>query len=313
MSIGANKRIQKLIVGEAYVTADRPALGGIADNNWIPGKIQILKSDYSVYDYAGADGSYDGDILICRYDEDNNIYATEFLKKGSVTGVGVEDYVAPVLQRTDINLSSISPVKGEIVGVQMANTSNREVIYKGRRRYEVKSTGTLTADIDAVVAAINQDPWNDATAVRSSNTLQITAAPFDPGSHISEPHLTISTLEAWSSVTPTIGVPAVSGQGTPEKLGLIESLEDWGESQGVGNRREFVQTPPSYVVKTSTYNLFTIELGTPWGGNGGVAVGAVAPKTVITAMKSDGTGAAEFKAAINAWLNVKIDDQPQEA
>ena len=313
MSIGANKRIQKLIVGEAYVLGDRPALGGIADNNWVPGKIQIFKADYSVYDPAGADSAYDGPIAIGRYDEERDVYFTEFLNKGTFKGISVEDYTAPVLQRTDVDLTSISPVQGEIVGVQLANTANREVVYKGRRRYEVNSTGTLQDDIDAVAAAITADPYNDATAARSGDVLQITAAPYDPAASISEPSLSISTLEGWSTVTPALGVAAVSGIGTPDKIGLIESQEDWGESQGVGNRREFVNTPPSYVNNASTYNLITLEFNTSWGGNGGTAVGATAPKTVITAMYSAGTGAAAFKTALETWLNIKIDDQPDEA
>jgi len=301
------KRVQKLIVGENYVLADRPALGGVAANNWVAGKINILKEDYTAYDAAGADAAYDGKIAILRFDNERNVYMTEFISKSEVKAVSIQAYQAPVLERTDVDLSAISAVAGEAVGVEVINTTNRELIYTGRRQYIVTSSGTLTTDIDAVAAAINADPFNDATAARSGNVLQITAAAFDPEEHISEPKLSVRTVESWSAVSPTIGVAAVAGIGTPDKVGLIESLEDFG-TQGVLNFREFPVVPDSVVQSASTYNLVVLEYGSDWGGTTGVPVGAKAPKAIITAMNSGGTGAAAFTTALQTWLNVKIDN-----
>ena len=302
------KRIQKLIVGEAYVLADRPALGGVAALNWVAGKIQIFKEDYTVYDSIGADTAYDGKIAIGRFDAENNIYLSEFLTKGTIKSVVNQAYQAPVLQRTDVVLTAIgaSPV-GEIIGVRLVNTSNRDVIYTGRKVYEVASVGTLVTDIDAVVLAINNDTNNDATAVRSGNELRISAGAFDSDEHLSEPHISATTIGGWSSAAFSTVVAAVSGIGTSEKVSLIEQLEDWG-TQGVMNRREFPVLPTSYVTPASTYNLLTIETGTPWGGTNGVSVGDVAPKALIIAMQDGGTGDAAFLTSLLVWLNVKIDD-----
>jgi len=302
------KRIQKLIVGANYVLADRPALGGVAASNWVAGKITILKEDYTAYDGAGADAAYEGDILIARYDDNNDIYATELLKKGTVRKVTNQAYQAPVLQQVDFTLTPITSTLGEEVGVRLVNPNNREVIYTGRRTYVVTATGTLQDDIDLVVTAINNDRFNDATAVRNGNILEITAEAFNPLEDISEPSVSATSVGGWSSVLPVVNVSAVSGIGTSDKVALIESQEDWGESQGVGNFREFPVIPDSAVVSGTTYNIFTIEYGTAWGGTNGVAVGAVAPKTVVIAMDSAGTGAALLTSNLLVWLNVNLDD-----
>lgn len=302
------KRIQKLIAGSSYVLANRPQLGGVAANAWTAGSLNIFKEDYTAYDGAGADSAYDGGISFARYDAQNDVYMTEFLKKGSIKNVTIQDYVAPVLQRVDIDLTAISATAGEEVGVRLINKNNREVIYVGRRTYIVVSTGTLTDDIDAVAAAINSDRFNDATAARSGNVLQITAAAYDPEEHVTEPYLSVSPVESWSSATAVTGVSAVSGVGTSDKVSLIESLEDWGESQGISNYREFVTTPISAVVPGTTYNLITIEYGTDWGDNI-VSSGTKASKTIVLAMASGGTGAALLKSNVQVWLNVAVDDE----
>jgi hypothetical protein len=304
------KRIQKLIAGGSYALANRPQLGGVAASGWTAGSLQIFKDDYTAYDGAAADATYDGPIAIGRYDATNDVYMTEFIKKGSIKNVTIQDYVAPVLQRVDVDLSGISNTAGEEVGVRLINKNNREVIYIGRRVYVVTAGASLTATIDAVAAAINSDTFNDATAVNSGGTaLQITAAAFDPELHVSEPYLSVSAVEGWSSAPVSTGVAAVSGVGTSDKVTLIEELEDWGESQGISNFREFVTTPASAVVAGTEYNLITIEYSTDHGDTV-ISSGDKAPKTVVIAMDSAGTGNALIKSNLQVWLNVAIDDLP---
>jgi len=305
------KRIQKLIVGASYALANRPQLGGIAASGWVAGSVNIFKGDYSAYDGAGADAAYDGDIALGRFDAENDVYLTEFLKKGSIKNVTIQDYVAPVLQQYNFDVSGLTPVAGEEVGVRLVNKNNREVIYIGRRVYIIKSTGVLADDVTAVAAAINSDRFNDATAVANGTTLEVTAASFDPKEHVTEPSLSITAVEGWSTITGTLAVPSVSGVGTSDKVKLIESLEDWGESQGISNYREFVTVPDSVVVAGTQYNLITIEYDTSWGDTV-ISSGDKAPKTVVIAMDAAGTGAALLKSNLLVWLNVAVDDQKDD-
>lgn len=303
-----NKRIQQLILGASYVATSRPALAGAAAVTWTAGKIQALKSDYSLYAPAGADAAYDGPLMFLRYDADQQIYATEFIHKSDIAEVNFQDWAAAVAQRVDVDCTGLTPVKGNTVGVNILNTTNRPIQYPGRKMYLVTSTGVLATDLANVAAAINADDLADATAVVAGNVLQITAKAYDPIVDVTTPILSVVAEDDFSGATITTGVTPVIGYGTSDQLAAIEQGEDWGESQGVKNFREFAVLPPSYVVSGTGYNVATLNLNTKWAGQGGVPDGNTAPKTIILAIDKDGTGAAAFKTLIQTWIGTPIDN-----
>lgn len=309
-------RQQRLIVGNSYVEANVPELGGVAANNWVSGAIQVFKEDLTALT-AAESATYQGPIYIGQYEAVTNglipeeqvtvdstklvgPIAKEAIRPGSYKYCA---YDAPVNQAEVITLPT--PVNGLTYTFVTKQTNDHEDSFDVKNYYEITADATITTVDelgDCFVKTVNDDRSAVVTASYAGGDLTLTSKNFR-----SYFVLGLRKDLVGSAVASTA---ANDGVGSYSEVFAIEDSHERGNA-GSYNRVEYVADPgfQSSVDRAGNYDLFIIEYNDKFGSDG-ISKGLDAPKAITIAIDSLGTGNAALQTLLEAWLDLAIDNRP---
>jgi len=308
-------REQRLLVGNSYAVADVPELGGVAANNWTSGKLQVFKEDLTALTAAEA-ATYQGPIFVGQYEavtsgllpeEQETIdsvklvgpIAKENIRPGSYC---YKAYVAPVNQVAVISIPT-AVSEGLSYTFFVRQTNNHEDTYEIKEYYEYKAKDGDDTDVvgQCLADAVNSHRSASVSASYAAGNLTLTAKQ-------NRIYFVVGLKKDLSSETVTV-TQANDGNGSYNEIFAIEDSHERGNS-GNYNRVEYVAEPGfvSSVDKAGQYATFIIEYNDKFGSDG-ISKGLDAPKALILAIDSLGTGNTDLQTLLETWLDLPIDNK----
>ena len=313
------RRVTNVIVANAFVAGDVPETGTIAAaNNWVDGKVTILKEDLSelVLLDVTAGSAYDGPIYITRFDRQNDLRISNKIEKREIRRYAYKDFAAETLKRDTITIPAV-PVVGAEYGLYVIDPHDREVVYNGRKLYFVKARTAVKADLtNDLVALINNTPSSAAivTAANVGNDLQLNAIAGKKFMTGYERHHTFEIALYAGLIGQAVANNIVHGLGCGEHQEVYNLEWDFDLGyKGHLNRVLYADSPETYTAVGTNYDMFVIEHNNLEGDTVGDNANAGRPLTTILAFNEAGTGNAAFKTLLDAYMGIELDNLEGDA
>lgn len=239
-----------------------------------------------------------------------NIFSP-WIDGASVARWGGQAFLAQAAQVSTFTLATNS-ANAYDVSIGFANVTPGQAQFD-RVRYTVniaaagqtpaQQIATIVAQLNAVATRPTLPDWIASVVDSGGGVMTTTGQTFDnaPYQYLSS-FRTMEDVDGTNGTTATVATTTAPSRGNGGEGEFIVELEDYLQGMGRSfyNRVQLPNTPTSYAVAATNYDLYKLSFN---NGTSGQINGVDNSREIIVAYAAAGAGQLDFQNKINPWLN----------